>query len=255
MDSALIERIVANVLEQIQAPGATAPSTSSSAPAPVLTSTPAHRSASRKEAELSATAASDSTEPLRLTDAVITAAVLEKAGVSGQPTLVVAPKAVLTPSAHDWLRQRRISWTRQLPGQQPGAAKNARWQLLATGITPTVRSLLDQMSRSHRDWERQLCGNVSELVELAGRLVTTAEVERVFVISKAAELVCCRVNRQRPIRAAVVYSVDHLKSIEADVAPNVVLVNPVKKSLMELRHLVQACSLLPPPQTPEWDCP
>ena len=114
-----------------------------------------------------------------------------------------------------------------------------------------VRSLLDTMQRSHPDWRTHLSGNATEVVEHAVRSLTTGEANRVLVTSTAAELIACRANRHERIRAVVVQSAEHLRTVEPELSPNLVVVNPQARSLMELRHLVQTCSGLGPAQTPD----
>ncbi len=229
-DSALVERIVASVLEQLQP-----------------------RGAARVESSVPAVAALK-TEPqeLGLTDAVVTAAVLENLTIPAGATLLVGPKTVLTPSAHDWLRQRQINWKRSRAAVTTSVGSAPRWQLLASTVTPTVRSLLDQVSRSHSGWKRQLVGAAGETAETAVRLIATSESDRVFVISGTAEVIACRANRNDRVRSVVVQSAEHLRTLEAELSPNVFVLNPQAKSLMELRQIVQACAVLGAPRTPVW---
>lgn len=229
-DSALVERIVASVLEQLQSRGAARVES----PAP----TAAPLKAEPKE--------------LGLTHAVVTAAVLEQLTIPAGATLLVGPKTVLTPSAHDWLRQRQIAWKRSRTAVSSAAGDGARWHLLASTVTPTVRSLLDQVSRSHASWKRQLVGTAAEATETAVRSIATAETERVFVITGQADVVSCRANRNDRVRSAVIQSAEHLRGIEASLSPNVVVLDPQAKSLMELRQIVQACAVLGAPRPPAW---
>lgn len=229
-DSALVERIVASVLEQLQSRGV--PRVESPVPAV------APLQAEPKE--------------LGLTDAVVTAAVLEHLTIPGGATLLVGPKTVLTPSAHDWLRQRQVAWKRSRTSVTSAVNHATRWQLLASTVTPTVRSLLDQVSRSHASWKRQLVGTAAEATETAVRSIATAETERVFVITSQADMVACRANRNDRVRAAVIQSAEHLRGIEANLSPNVVVLDPQAKSLMELRQIVQACAVLSAPRAPIW---
>lgn len=228
--AALIERIVKDVLEQLQS-RPVAPS-----PSPTTTAKPAP---------------TPSTNTIGLTDVVITAAVLDKSPLKSGSRLVIAPKAVVTPSARDWLRERKITFTRATSQTSATSSSPARWQLFVSTVTPTVRSLIEQVSRSQRDWQRQLTGSAQDTAESVIRAISTAESQRIFVISSAAEGIACRVNRNAKVRAAVVATREQLQSVEQDLCPNVILVNPAAKSLMDLRHLVQACVLLPTPRIPD----
>ncbi len=261
-DTAFIDRIVAGVLDQLQSPAKSiAAPASAILPPPQMPASPAPQSAAVTQTPASTAITATvtpvkavSASPVNLNTPVVTAAVLDKAAIPPGSLLLVGPKSVLTPSAHDWLRHRKISWKRSNGTASPSAGSGdlARWQLLVSTVTPTVRSLLDQVTRSHADWKRQLLGGPDEIVEVSVRLLATAEAQRVFVIAGAAEAMACRANRNTRVRAAVIATADQLKIVETELAPNLIVVNPAAKSLMELRHLVRACSLLPAPKPPEW---
>lgn len=227
----MIERIVKDVLEQLQSRSV------------ALSPSPAQSTPARP--------ASPAADTIGLTDVVITAAVLDKSPLKAGSRLVIAPKAVVTPSARDWLRERKITFSRAASQSAAPLTTSAQWQLLVSTVTPTVRSLIDQVSRSHRDWRRQLTGAAQDTAESVIRAISAAESQRVFVISSTAEAIACRVNRNSKVRAAVVATRDQLLAIEQSLSPNVIVVNPVAKSLMDLRHLVQACAQLPAPCVPD----
>ncbi|MBI1349351.1 hypothetical protein GC163_24045 [bacterium] len=232
IDSALIERIVANVLEQLQPAAAVRPLIEPVAPAPVI----------------SKPTAPVSPAELGISDRVVTAAVLEKLALPNGVTLLVSPKAVITPSAHDVLKQRKIRWTRTKSATATTMALSTpvRWQILVSAVTPTVRTLLDHVSRSLSGWRRQLVGTSNEVIEIAGRAVSTADVDRVLILAQAAELVACETNRNAKVRAAVISSAEQLRSVETQMSPNVWVLNPQLRSYMELRQIVQACAALGP---------
>jgi hypothetical protein len=223
MDQALIERIVANVLQQLQP-----------APAP------------RTEVAVKSAAPTKPATEIELLLPVITADVLEDRVHSGQ-SVRIGQKSLLTPSAHDWLRTRRIVWKRAERFASVGGTTGARWQLLVTTVTPAVRTLQDTARRDAPGWKQELLGTATEAADAATRLVCTADADRVLVISQAAEAVACRANRNAAVRGAVVWSVDHLRSVEAQLAPNVIVLNPTGKSFIELRNLWRACAPLGKP--------
>lgn len=234
-DSALIERIVANVLEQLQTPLAVRPSAESVATVHNVATVPA----------IVKPAAPAPPVELGISERVVTAAVLEKLSLPNGVTLLVSPKAVITPSAHDLLKQRKIRWTRTKTNTVSSkSTATVRWQLLVSTVTPTVRTLLDHVSRSLSDWRRQLVGASSEAIDITSRTISTAEVERIFVITNAAEFVACEVNRNPKVRAAVVSTAEQLRQVEEQLSPNVWVMNPHLRSYMELRQIVHACATL-----------
>lgn len=267
-DSAFIDQIVSSVLEQIQRPAGgsvkdqfVAESVPPSVSQPGKIHTAPSENALRSEAvpvpEKSIAQAIVEPVPSKtvgLTQSVVTAATLEGLMLSAGATVLLAPKTILTPSANDWLRERKIAWSRSSGAVKasPGKAGGGHWQLLASTVTPTVRSLLEQMNRSYRDWRQQLVGGLAETAESAVRLIATAEADRVLVVINSAEALACIANRNGRVRAAVVQSADHLRTVEEEFSPNVVVINPAIRSLMELRHLVQVCADLPAPRLPSW---
>lgn len=234
LDPALIDRIVTNVLEQIRTPpGPRAVTPTSALP---VTPTPPTKPAT------SASAAMPSAE-YGVTDNIVTAAVLEQLRFPSGSALVVGPKSILTPSAHDWLRQRKVSWKRGRTEVAASATSaTGAWRLLAATVTPTVRSLLDHVSRAHPGWRRELTGKPQETVDVATRLITTAEAQRLLIITQSAELVAGLANRGDKVRAAVIASAERLRHVMTEWNCNVVVVSPEGRSLMELRAIVQTCA-------------
>lgn len=227
MDQTLIDRIVANVLEQLQPATPRALTTSAAVPAMKPTA-------------------------VALSQAVITADVLSNAVRPGQ-AVQIGTKSLLTPSAKDWLRQHQVIWQR---GSDQTAGNGVtsltmRGQLLLSSITPTVRGAVDSVFRSLPNWQRQVCGNAKESAEAAVRTITTAECDRVLITSRDADVVACRVNRHRAVRAAVVASGEQVRRVDASLSPNVLVVDPDGRSFVELRNLFRSCAQLGKPQSKE----
>jgi hypothetical protein len=219
MDHALIEQIVTQVLAQLQ---------------PTV--------AVRAEA-----APTPATTEIALEHAVITAEVLSGKVQSGQ-TLRIGTKSVLTPTAHDWLRERRIRWQRA--GRSLASATTMRRLLLIGTVTPAVRSVRESLS----NWKQELLGTPMELAEAAVRGIASGEAEMVVAISDAADVVACRANRNNRVRAAVPTSLEHVQLLVEHLGPNVLVINPRGRSFVELRNLVRAIAALNAPQPPaNWD--
>jgi len=219
MDQALIERIVANVLQQLQ---------------PVA--------APRAEV-------APSTEVL-LDGPVITAELLADRVEAGQ-TLRIGPRAILTPTARDWLQQRKIRWKRSHRSTNGKEHAATRRQLLINTITPAIRTLRESLPRELPGWKHELLGTAAEVADIATRAINAAEAEIVVAISDAADVVACRANRNSRVRAAVVASPEHMRLLVEHLGPNVLVINPRGRSFVELRNLLRAMSELPAPQPPK----
>lgn len=218
MDQSVIDRIVANVLEQLQ-PAVPRVMTEVS---PVTKST-----------------------TVRLPIAVITADILSAAVKPGQ-SVQIGLKSLLTPSAKDWLKQHRIDWQRSADVTKAVeiAAMSGRGQLLLSTVNSTVRGAADSVFRGLPHWSRHIGGTAQEIVETAKQAITTAECELVIITSRDAELVACLANRNPAIRAAVGNSFDHVRRVDASLSPNVIVVDPTERSFVELRNLFRACVML-----------
>lgn len=235
VDSALIDRIVHGVLNQLR-------------PAESARATPAATS----PAIAAPTAAPKSTSEIELLLPVITADVLQDRVRSGQ-AVRFGVKSLVTPAAKDWLQTRKVVWTR---GEHPSATA-ATWStplgkrlLLFSTITPTVRSLHTNIGRDLPGWTFALSGTAIEAIDAAVRAINTAEVELAVVIAELAEAAACRANRSAKVRSAVVSSPDHFPMMAKAMGMNLAVVNPVGRSFVELRNLLRICAALPKPQPP-----
>jgi len=216
VDQALIDRIVANVLEQLQ---------------PAMP-----RAVAAVTAETKSTA-------IELSRPVITADLLNEQVKPGQ-AVCIGPKSLLTPSAKDWLRQHQVDWQRGSTRGGDPSSPVMRGQLLLSAITPTARGAADIVFRSLPHWQRQIVGDANEAAEAAVRALTAAECDRVLLTSSNADLVACLANRSRTVRAAVVTSAEHVRRLEACLSPNLWIVDPAGRSLMELRNIFRSCVAL-----------
>jgi hypothetical protein len=223
MDQAIIEQIVANVLQELQ-------------PAP----TP------RAEAAAPSLAAVHFDAP------IITAALLEER-VRGGQSVRIGARSILTPTARDWLKTQNVSWQRASRNGSTGVAKSRR-RLLASTVSPAVRTLCESLPRDLPGWKPEVTGGAAETAEAAVRAINAAECDLVVVISDAADVVACRANRSPRVRAAVVATTEHLRLLVEHLGPNVLAINPHGRSFIELRNLVRSCAALPAPRPPHsWD--
>lgn len=239
-DSALIDRIVSNVLAQLQPSGLSRPVTAE--PKPVASSPTA------------VNVPSSTTAAIELLDAVITAQLLQDRAAKAS-ALRFGPKSLLTPSARDWLRARNVSWSREA-GTSTNAttASSTTRRLLISTVTPTVRAVQSTLSRELPGWGCDLIGKATEVVETATRLLATAEAELVIAFSDRAELIACYANRLPKIRAAVVSSIETLTAMAKSLGANLIVIDPNGRSYIELRNILRTCAALGRPQPPlGWD--
>jgi hypothetical protein len=230
LDNQLLERIVQEVMEQIRG-SSTAPRPSSPPPKP-----PA------------APAASVPPGALAIAGEVITADLLREA-ISGQKKVTVGPRAVLTPSAHDFLRSRGISWSRRSAAAAPEST-DGRWRVVVSAAGGSVQAALDHLQQKGFPFDRELSGGPAEAARLAASLLCRAEAAGVVALVAEASLVACLANRNRQVRAAEVADLRSLASARQQLGANLLCLNPDGKSFFELRNLLQACVTGGKPQEP-----
>jgi hypothetical protein len=207
----MVDRIVAGVLEQLHAPAAAAP---------------ASRSPSAANG------------PLEIQDAVITAAVLETRGVVSGP-VVFAAKAILTPSAVDFLSSHKIGWTRSnnAPSLNPASAT---WSVFVSRSTPAVESALDAVARqSGVHWQRELVGCHREAARRAVGALCRGECDGAIGFTGKPEALACYANRNAQVRAAAVETAEQVKRIKRTVGANLFAVDPGEQSVFALRSLLR----------------
>jgi hypothetical protein len=118
----------------------------------------------------------------------------------------------------------------------------SRWQIILQTVTPTVRTLHDGLRRMSEGWKIELVGLPSEAVELATKLIVTAESDGIVIFTEQAELIACKANRNDRVRAAVVQNAKQWDQVVKTVSANVVCISPIGRTFMELRNLLRDCA-------------
>jgi hypothetical protein len=228
----MVDRIVAGVLERLQAP-ATAPGVvTATATAPVAA--PAIRPA--------APPAATANGALSIPDVVITAGLLETRGVLSGP-VVFAAKAILTPSAVDFLKSRKIAWSKANNSQSGAAAastSNVSWLALVSRSTPAIESALDALAKQPGiHWKRELVGCHRESARRAVAALCRGECDAAIAVTGKPESVVCRANRNAQVRAAAVDSLEQAKRAKRTLGANLFAVDPAEQSMFALRGLLR----------------
>ena len=239
VDQALIERIVSNVLAQLQ-------------PASVRPVVESPKSTAKTTTVVKPVV--EKSVVIELTASVITASLLEETARVGQP-LKIGRRSILTPSARDWLHSKRIDWSRVdklAAGESATAKLAARWQLIVQTVTPTVKALHDGLKRQPDGWKIELVGQAIEAATLAIGSISKAEHEGVVILSEFAEIVACRANRNDRVRAAVISDRKQLELTMRHLGANVVCINPNGRTFIEMRNLLGDCAAKRPVAPVGW---
>lgn len=194
---------------------------------------------------------------IALNDKVITPAILASRFQAGA-TLQLTAGSILTPSAKDWLRDRRVSWTQTSKQNASGQSNShntdgANWQLVVVSATPTVQTLLASARKNKQFSKVEILGTSTEAANYSARVVATGEAAGVLVVSEQAAAIACKANRGTKVRAAVASSADGLRMLWPSLSPNVVCVVPHGKSFIDLRNMALDCVQRVPTEPANWN--
>lgn len=226
-----IDDIVKRILHQLQTPSATAVSTPKPAPAPA--------SATIKQTAQSLPA------PL-LHDQVITASVLEDRFRRKPITnLRISDKAILTPAAVDFAKDKGLTLIRHQAGQATStqtttkpAGSSAEKVILTITQADWANNLLKSVAKSATDWNTRLADGFDQAIELLSTDLSRAAIEEALVVTDRAAELCCLLNRNQAIRAVVLNGILEM-GLPESLSPNVWCWQPVEGSFMETRKLLQ----------------
>ncbi len=227
LDSTAVDQIVANVLKQLSA-GKTA--------APMGRETRDERGEPEKT-----TGSRLSSLVSHLTDHVITGDLLaEKA--RGATQIIVPAKAILTPTAHDYLKATKAQLVRATtasPSSIPSAAAPGitSWKLITVTSTPAVARLSGELGAG---WSRELLGCPDDAATLAISTLCRGESGGVVILSKQHFRAACRANRHDKVRAAPVSCPAEVQAAREQLRLNVIAIDPTGRSYFELKNTLNA---------------
>jgi hypothetical protein len=240
VDSTTIDRIVANVLQQLGAKGG-------GAPGPGDRSTIGPKTLSR-DPQGSAPAG---TARIALDDRVITADLLAQT-VNGAAVVTIAPKAILTPSARDFIRERGLRIDRGAKSTQqavtaaaagPGSAAPQDSTLNSQPLLVVVRNT-DAVSKLWGDlqatWSRELLGCPDDAASLAIREIARGAAKTVVILAEQTHRAACLANRNSSVKAVAIRDAGEIALVRRQLRANVWCIDPTPKSWFELRNVLSA---------------
>ncbi len=185
----------------------------------------------------------DFSATLAVTDRVVTAELLASR-LNGKKWTKVAicPKAVITPSAFDYLRTHKIVWHRNTAEAAPNPNKPiTRWKALIVTATPSVLQAVEHTESQTigKQWSHELLDGVDEAVSAATSAINRGEVSGISVFADHAELIACRTNRSERVNAAVVSDVQLIPVLKQYMNLNLMVVRSSGRSFFELRNLLK----------------
>lgn len=173
--------------------------------------------------------------------------------VNGSRTVRVGPRAILTPSARDFLRVRGIECIRDADGGSAAAtAARPRWIALVSKATSTVTSALSSLGDGGSIVEQRLVGSPLEAAQQGIGLLCRGDAAGVAVFTDEPEVVACIANRNTSVRASVVSTVAQAAALQRSLGVNIATINPIGLSLFELRNLLRVVTTGVPTAPANW---
>jgi hypothetical protein len=172
----------------------------------------------------------------RISAQVVTQAMLAES-VNGATTVRIGPKAIVTPSALDFVRQRGIEIVRE---SSAAIAKTAaRWQVIVTTPHANIAPAVESLKQYGIVCDLRLSGLPAEAAAQAISAICRGDADKVVIFTAEPELVACLANRNERIRAAAIGDAAALARTQRELKPNVLALDPSDKSVHELRTLLK----------------
>lgn len=211
----LIEQIVAEVMRRLM---------------PTASSAPASSEANNRQSA-------------QLTDAVITADVLAEK-VANQKNVVVGTRAIVTPSARDWLRHNKVELIHQTTVASAGAAASAEVKSDKLVITHSAGQTIDRVledagRQSNGGWNQKSVESADEAAKKTIGELRRESSRVIVVLTSEPEVVACLANRNEKVKAAVVADAAAVARVKSGLDGNVFVVDPEGRSFFELRNILR----------------
>ena len=185
---------------------------------------------------------------LVLNENVITEATIADR-LTGVERLIVPPRAVITPSARDILRDENITIVRALK-----SASGASSPRLLLGIAG-VRFDAGELSRSLRQHGVELQqwpgDTLPAIIDGLAKELTAGG--RAMVLTDNVAVAICLANRHREIRAAMAANRGEVNEVLYRVGANLLVVDAQRRGKFEVRRIAEAFATAPPADCPaQW---
>lgn len=176
-------------------------------------------------------------EEVVISERVITAEILLR-DLRGARRLVLAPKALLTPTAKDVIRTRRLEVVRQAPQGTPSTTVRRRWVILVGQALPAVTAAVGAWRTAGGRLETALVGTPAEAAARAISAICRGEADEVLVISAQPESVACLANRNEAVRGVVLVEAPAVARLRESLRPNVWVVDAAPRGGFDLSSLL-----------------
>jgi len=211
----LIEQIVAEVMRRLMPTAASAPASSET----------------------------NNGQSTQLTDSVITADVLAEK-VAGQKHVVVGERAIVTPSARDWVRHNKVALihvkTAASTEAQASVKEKSDKLVITHSAGQTIDRVLEDAGRqTNGGWNRKNVESADEAAKKAIGELRRESSRVIVVLTSEPEVAACLANRNEQVKAAVVADAAAVARVKFGLDGNVFVVDPAGRSFFELRNILR----------------
>jgi len=246
-DAVTIERMVREVLDQVQRPDHVRPHSASSTSTLLKVPGPATNAPPLAAAPVPAPVAA-----VVIRERIVTADVLKDQAKPGSK-VVIAKQAILTPAAQDYVRTFRLALERRDTSPAGSSVATVHWKILLSSVAEHTARAIDVVCQQRSNLQRELSGSGAEAASAAVSAISRAEVAGVIVVTAAPQLVACLANRNIAVRAAIVTDLASWQQVQPQLRPNVVCISPQGRSFMELQNVISRVLTSPAPEIPaDW---
>ena len=206
-------------------PSSTAPPVPATGPAALVSSLVALPSAAAAEVVIG--------------ERIITAEVLLR-HLNGARRIRVSAKSLLTPSANDVVRSRKLEVVRDRSPGRSGDRAQRRWLIVRTQPLVGLEVALENWRGAGTAVESRLAGDHAEGATLAISAICRGEADEVLLLTAEPEWSACLVNRNDRVRGAAVADTAAIGRLRDSLKPNVWTCSGAKRGAFELTSLFQA---------------
>lgn len=186
---------------------------------------------------VAASAPAAAPDEVLISERVITAEVLLR-DLRGAGRVVIAPKALLTPTANDVIRMRRLEVVRQSAQAIASTTVRRRWVILVGQSLPAVTAAVGAWRTAGGRLETALVGTAAEAAARAISAICRGEADEVLVIAAQPESVACLANRNEAVRGVVLVESAAVARLRESLRPNVWVVDAVPRGGFDLSSLL-----------------
>lgn len=212
-------------------PAATPPALAAVSPGPIASGPIASGTG------VAASAPAAAPDEVLISERVITAEVLLR-DLRGARRVVIAPKALLTPTANDVIRMRRLEVVRQSAQAAASTTVRRRWVILVGQSLPAVTAAVGAWRTAGGRLETALVGTAAEAAARAISAICRGEADEVLVIAAQPESVACLANRNEAVRGVVLVESAAVARLRESLRPNVWVVDAAPRGGFDLSSLL-----------------